>query len=519
MLDILASNTVLVVFIVVALGAAFGAIPFGPLKFGAAGALFIGLLVGAVVPPSTSLLVLLQDLGLGIFVYMIGLEAGETFFQEIRKQLGLMLASVIAITAGAAAAVGLGELLGLLRGTAVGVFAGSLTSTPSLALAQEMTDPGNPAVGYSIGYPVGVTLAIVMVAIFINREWKARHDQLDPDDVELEQATVYVDREISAQQMRDIAGQQVRFVAMRRNRRWHILDMERALEPGDRVRIFASRAALSEAIERLGSRMRHRRLTDPYLAVHRFTVSNRDIAGLTVGSLPLYRRFEARVTVIRRADDEILATPDTYLEMGDVVEVALPTSRVEELEEYFGDSVSSSSELDWVAAAGGLALGFALGLVEIPLPGGAAFSLGAAGGPLVVGLILGAVHRTGRVPWQLPRPANLTLRQFGLMLFLAAVGLNSGSAFASTVFTMVGLKSLLLAAAVSIVGCGVMMAAAWALGSSATRSSGAVAGLLGQPAVLSYATSRTTDNRVMTGYATTFAIALIYKIVVVPFMF
>ncbi|MCW1069430.1 hypothetical protein OJ604_11545, partial [Streptococcus anginosus] len=81
-------------------------------------------------------------------------------------------------------------------------------------------------------------------------------------------------------------------------------------------------------------------------------------------------RFEARVTVIRRADDEILATPDTYLEMGDVVEVALPTSRVEELEEYFGDSVSSSSELDWVAAAGGLALGFALGLVEIPLPGG-----------------------------------------------------------------------------------------------------------------------------------------------------
>ncbi|MDK6292965.1 hypothetical protein QP095_10800, partial [Aerococcus urinae] len=76
-------------------------------------------------------------------------------------------------------------------------------------------------------------------------------------------------------------------------------------------------------------------------------------------------------------------------------EVALPTSRVEELEEYFGDSVSSSSELDWVAAAGGLALGFALGLVEIPLPGGAAFSLGAAGGPLVVGLILGAVHRTG----------------------------------------------------------------------------------------------------------------------------
>ncbi|MHA6526364.1 aspartate-alanine antiporter-like transporter, partial [Corynebacterium pyruviciproducens] len=126
------------------------------------------------------------------------------------------------------------------------------------------------------------------------------------------------------------------------------------------------------------------------------------------------------------------------------------------------------------------------------LPGGAALALGAAGGPLVVGLIHGAVHLTGRVPGHLPRPENLTLRQFGLMLFLAAVGLNSCYAFGSTVFTMVGLKSLLLAEAVSIVGCGVMMAAAWILGSSATRSSGAVAGLLGQPAVLSYATSRTT---------------------------
>ena len=186
---------------------------------------------------------------------------------------------------------------------------------------------------------------------------------------------------------------------------------------------------------------------------------------------------------------------------------------------YFGDSIQTSSELDTVATFGGLALGFAVGLITVPLPGGASFKLGAAAGPIIVGMILGAIHRTGAIPWQIPRSANYTLRQLGLLVFLASVGLASGDAFASTAFSMTGLKTIIVCVIVGLFGCGSFIIISWLMGRSPARANGGVAGVLGQPAVLSYATSKTSDPRIMSGYATTFAIALIYKIVIVPFMF
>lgn len=253
--------------------------------------------------------------------------------------------------------------------------------------------------------------------------------------------------------------------------------------------------------------------------MRRFTLSNSDIAGNTIGQLPLHANHRSRITRIRRADDEFIATDDTYLEMGDVLEVVHPTSRATEIESYLGDSVKGVSELDSIAAAAGLALGFLAALVVIPLPGGSSFALGAAAGPLIVGMILGAVRRTGVTAWQLPRSANYTLRKFGLMIFLAAVGIASGPAFVSTAFTLTGLKGILLAIIVSLVGCGSFLLFTWLMGRSVTRAAGGVSGILGQPAVLSFAQARSSDTRITAGYATTFAIALIYKIVVVPVMF
>lgn len=212
----------------------------------------------------------------------------------------------------------------------------------------------------------------------------------------------------------------------------------------------------------------------------------------------------------------MLATPETYLELGDIVEVVHPDNRYDEVAQYFGNSVRSVSEVDSVAAAGGLALGFAAALIVVPLPGGVAFALGSSAGPLIVGMILGAIRSTGPVSWQLPRSANYTLRKFGLMLFLAAVGVASGPAFASTAFSLDGLIAVLLASIVSVVGCGSFFLLTWLQGRSATRASGGVSGMLGQPAVLQFAQERSTDSRIMSGYATTFAVAILVKIAVIP---
>ena len=154
----------------------------------------------------------------------------------------------------------------------------------------------------------------------------------------------------------------------------------------------------------------------------------------------------------------------------------------------------------------------------IPLPGGGSFALGLAAGPLVAGMVLGVAHRTGPLTWDLPQAANLTIRQLGLLLFLAAVGLANGPAFAAAAFSLDGLKLGALAAVVVFVTAGIFLLGGRLLGLSAQRVMGAFAGLIGQPAILSFATTRTADERVESGYAALFALAIIAKIAIVPFM-
>lgn len=519
MIELLSGNVILTIFLVIALGTAFGSIPFGPIRFGAAGALFVGLIVGAFVDLNDPILTFLQDLGLGIFVYMVGLEAGETFFRDLKAQLGMMLASVVAVTVGAVVAVGAGGLLNISREVAVGVFSGALTSTPSLALAQEQTGSEIPAVGYSIGYPTGVVVAILLVAVTIGRTWKAKKDQENEDEKILHPVTIAVEvDEVDMAQLDEKYGDQFVVSTLRHHGRARVAEDEVPLERGDVVGIMATRAVTDDLVAAIGRRVAARPLIDEKVTVQHFTVSNKDIAGNQVGNLALPGAFGARITRVRRADEIFLANDDTYLAYGDIVEVVLPAKRQREINSYFGDSIQSFAELDWIAVAGGLAIGFLFALIQIPLPGGSSFALGAAAGPLIAGLILGALQRTGKTAWQLPRSANYTLRQLGLMMFLAAVGTASGPAFASTAFSLQGLTAILLAVLVSIAGCGTFLLLAALLGKSATRANGGVSGMLGQPAVLQYALENSSDSRIMSGYTATFAVALIFKIVIIPFL-
>lgn len=132
--------------------------------------------------------------------------------------------------------------------------------------------------------------------------------------------------------------------------------------------------------------------------------------------------------------------------------------------------------------------------------------------------MLGAVHRTRRVPWQVPSSINTSFQQWGLMIFLASVGLASGEAFVSTAFSIVGLKAMVLAALVTIVVIVLFALFSRMLGQSETRTVGGVSGIFGQPAVVNYATGVSTDSRIMTGYASTIVVAQVVKIVVIPFM-
>lgn len=221
------------------------------------------------------------------------------------------------------------------------------------------------------------------------------------------------------------------------------------------------------------------------------------------------------ITRVRRGDSDLLARDDLVLQLGDRVLAVVPRTELAGAGKFFGDSERKVSEVDALALGLGVTLGLLLGSITIGLPGGVQFSLGAAAGPLVVGMVLGAVHRTGPLNWDIPHSANLTIRQLGLLLFLATVGLASGPMFASQVLTPTGAKVVLLAVLILAASAVTFLAGARLLGLSAPRASGGFAGYIGQPAILVFAQARVNDERIEAGYAALFALGIIVKILAV----
>lgn len=518
-LDILANSPLLTIFLVIALGTAFGAIPFGPLRFGSAGALFVGLSLGAVDPRLGEGLALVQTLGLALFVYTVGLAAGSTFFRDLRRQLSLMGAAVLTLLVTAAAAMGIGNLLRLGGALTAGTFAGALTSTPALAAATAATGGSEPTVGYSLGYPIGVTVAILAVSVTVNRTWPARRDPQPAASLGLDACTALVKNRTRFEDVPGFADQSVLISYLARDGRTRVASPGEELHPGDRVVVVGPLERVNEAIAHLGERVPEH-LADDRTSVdfRRFVVSSRRVAGRSIADLDVPGRFGGVITRVRRGDLDLLARDDLTLDLGDRVLAVVPSSELKAVSKFLGNSEQKVSEIDALTTGIGMASGFGLGLIAVPLPGGADFSLGPAAGPLLVGMVLGGVERTGPIVWGMPTAANRTIRQLGLLLFLAAVGLSSGQDFASQAFTVIGLKVIVAATVIAIVAAVVMLLIARQLGVSAPRGSGALAGLVGQPAVLAYAGTRVVDERVEAGYAAIFALGIIVKIVLVQLL-
>ena len=518
MASLFASSPLLALFVVVALGAAIGAIRIGPLRFGAAGALFVGLVVSALHPEVVSThMSIVQPMGLAFFVYCVGISAGATFFQDLRKQTNLLALTTIVCVVGALIALVGGRLLGLSSGLTSGLFTGALTAAPALDTATRLTGDPNAAVGYAFGYPVGVIGGILIVTITVTRKWVGPKDTPSLAGASLEAVSIHVSKHINTRDIDAWRDQRVRLSYLRRDGRTRVTAPGEDLLPGDHVVMVGDPASIKETAPLVGEILDHNLEDDRSdLAFERIVVSNPDVAGRSVSELNVTKRFGAVITRVRRGDLDLLARDDLDLQLGDHVAVVVPTDELDGIAEWLGDSERRVAEVDGMAFGIGLVLGLLLGVVSFPLPGGQGFQLGAAAGPLIVGMLLGALRRTGPLVWTLPAAANLTIRQIGLMLFLAALGLNAGPQFASLLGSPEGWRAALLAAVMVVVCCVIQALGAKFIGLSSARAAGGIAGFLGQPAVLQAAEARVTDERIEAAYATLFAFAIIVKILLLP---
>jgi putative transport protein len=218
---------------------------------------------------------------------------------------------------------------------------------------------------------------------------------------------------------------------------------------------------------------------------------------------------------VRRYDADLVPTPDLMLEFGDRVGVLMPPNRREEIRKHFGDTVKAAAEFSYVSLGIGMVLGVLLGLIPIPIPGVGTVTLGIGGGPLIVALILGKLRRTGPMLWTMPLPANIVLRNFGLAMFLATVGVNAGQPFVRTIaesgFTMFFIGIAVLLTTVVIV----LLVGYYLLKIPYDDLVGVASGATGNPAILVYSTRMAPTERPDIGYAMIFPSMTIVKVIAV----
>jgi putative transport protein len=242
-------------------------------------------------------------------------------------------------------------------------------------------------------------------------------------------------------------------------------------------------------------------------------VINRKVVGWSAEKLSTAVGHPVIVSRIRRGGIGIRPSPEATLELGDQVRIVAHKADLDKVISLVGNPLRDYSEADFLSFSLGLILGVMLGTVPIPLPGGNTLTLGLAGGPLIVALVLGRLGRTGPIVWTMPPNANLTLRQLGILLFLAGVGTRAGGSFLDTIQTQ-GLVLLLSGAAVTTVSVvAVLVGACRVFGYDLVSAFGILAGIHTQPAALSFANAHTGSETPNLTYAAVYPVALIAKIV------
>jgi putative transport protein len=289
------------------------------------------------------------------------------------------------------------------------------------------------------------------------------------------------------------------------------------LATGDGVMIVAeTQDAVTEAAAVLGLLEPGRIVRDrSALDYIRVFVGKASMVGIPLAQLPLPAGFPSHLLHVRRYDADIVPTPDLTLEFGDRVGVLMPADRKEEIRRHFGDTVKATAEFSYVSLGIGMVLGILIGLIPIPVPGVGTVTLGIGGGPLLVALYFGYLRRTGPLLWVMPLPANIVLRNFGLAIFLAAVGINAGQPFVRTVaesgFTMLFIGVAVLLTTVIIV----LIVGYYLLKIPYDDLVGVASGATGNPAILVYSTRMAPTERPDIGYAMIFPSMTIVKVIAV----
>lgn len=532
-------NPLLLLFVVVGIGYWIGRFKVRGSSLGVAAVLFVGLGFGSL-DPVLKIPEIIIFLGLSIFVFTIGLQSGPEFFASFKKRGFKDLFFVILMLGiSAAIAVGLHFLFDFDASTTAGLWAGVTTNTPALAglldaisntaPAETISDLSNAAVvGYSISYPVGVLgvmLSIIIVQKILKINYRSEEKALRkeyPVDQNMVNTTIEVIKEEAIGiALRDFMNKydcNVVFGRMKRGEDISLTHWDTRFRKGDYVRLVGPSDEIEDLVQLMGEEHRDAEFSgDNSYEQRRIFVSNPEVVGQNLAALNIREKYAAILTRVRRGDIDLLATGDTVLELGDQIRFVGRRRDLPSLAKLFGNSYDALSHVNLLSFGLGMALGLLLGMITIQLPGGTDFKLGFAGGPLIVALILGTIKRTGAIVWTMPYSANLTLRQIGLILLLAGIGINSGHTFLSTILDGGGGKIFI--SSVIITFSTALMTLLIGFKVMRIPYSILIGMVSNQPAILDFATEQSKNKLPNIGFTTMLPIALITKILFVQLLY
>lgn len=532
-----ALQAVIVIAVIIAVGLALGKIQVFGVSLGVTWVFFAGILAGHLgLSIDPDMLNYAESFGLVLFVYELGLKVGPGFFSSFRKGgVRLNLLGLATVLLGTGVAVALTYICRIPMADMVGIISGATTNTPSLGAAQQALSQlgisaNGAALSCAVTYPlgvVGVILAIIVVRRLFVRPTDITSDSFDDENQTFIATYLVKNPGVFDKSVKELVKlSNLEFVISRlwRDGEVCIPTSDTVVKNGDRLMVITTDKDV-EALTVLFGEHESRdwntgdidwNKIDSSLTSRHIIVSKPEINGHRLGSLKLRNNYGINITRVSRSGVSLLATPGLILQLGDRLTVVGKESQIEKVAKVVGNTESKLKDPNLAVIFVGIVLGLLLGSVPIAIPGiSAPVRLGLAGGPIVVGILMGRFGPRFHMVTYTTRSANLMLRGIGLSLYLACLGLDAGAHFVETIMRGDGLVWIGVGFIITVTPVVIMelVALRWSkldFGSTC----GMVCGAMANPMALNYANDTLPGDNPAVSYATVYPLAMFTRVVI-----
>lgn len=465
----------LVLALICAVGLALGQIKIGGISLGVTFVFFVGIIAGHIgLQVNPDMLNMIQNFGLILFIYALGVQVGPGFFSSFKQGgIKLNLLALILLVAGSAMALIFHWTTGIPLGDMMGLLSGAVTNTPMLGAAQQallqiepdnIEGANNMAMACAVGYPfglIGMILCVILLRKIISR--KGSKKQENPSDNTFVAEYQVSNPAIFGKTIKEIRkNADCHFVISRiwKNEKLIIPTSETIIEEDEHLLVISGKSD----VERVKTLFGHKEdvdwnkkeidwnAIDSQLASRKILVTKPELNGVKLGSLRLRNSYGINITRVNRAGIDLLPSRSLRLQLGDKLTIVGESRALENVSTILGNQAKELNNPNLFGIFIGIVLGVILGSIPFAFPGmSMPVKLGIAGGPIIVGLLMGAFGPRMHISIYMSRSANLMLRQLGLTIYLAGLGLSAGAGFFETVFTSEGLKWVIISIALAVI--------------------------------------------------------------------